>query len=204
MIRIRTKADQPQPRQPDNALPVCALDRWNLPVLRRAIADAACGSGAEALVIPRHARALSETVRCIGGIGPGDGAEVVAGSLRSALDAIGDWWSLLILREAFAGTRRFSDFQKSLGVARNILAARLKKLVALGVFDLVPAADGSAFQEYALTERGRGLYIVILALRQWGESSLFGDEGPKTRLVDIRSGKPIRPLEPVTRTEVGW
>lgn len=116
-------------------------------------------------------------------------------AVARALDAIGDWWSLLILREAFAGTRRFSDFQKSLGVARNILAARLKKLVALGVFDLVPAADGSAFQEYALTERGRGLYIVILALRQWGESSLFGDEGPKTRLVDIRSGKPIRPLE---------
>src|ERR1700754_683689 len=91
-----------------------------------------------------------------------------------ALDAIGDWWSLLILREAFAGKRRFGEFQKELGVARNILTVRLKKMVGLGIFDLVPASDGTAFHEYALTEKGRGLYIVLAALRQWGESCLYG------------------------------
>jgi DNA-binding HxlR family transcriptional regulator len=116
-------------------------------------------------------------------------------AVARALDAIGDWWSLLILREAFAGKRRFSEFQKSLGVARNILTARLKKLVAHGVFEQVPASDGSAFHEYALTERGRGLYIVLMALRQWGETCLYGDDGPKYQFVDAKSGKPIKRLE---------
>src|SRR3954454_2407742 len=85
-----------------------------------------------------------------------------------SVDAIGDWWSLLIVRDAFAGKRRFGEFQRSLGVAKNILAARLKKLVADGVMELVPASDGSAFKEYALTEKGRSLLLVIVALGQWG------------------------------------
>src|SRR5687767_1347879 len=88
-------------------------------------------------------------------------------AVARALEVIGDWWSLLILREAFRGKCRFSEFQRSLDIARNILAARLRKLVAHGIFDLVPASDGSAFQEYALTEKGRGLFIVLVALRQW-------------------------------------
>ena len=75
-------------------------------------------------------------------------------AVARALDAIGDWWSLLILREAFLGKRRFSEFQKSLGVARNILAVRLKKLVALDIFEQAPASDGSAFHEYVLTDKG--------------------------------------------------
>jgi DNA-binding HxlR family transcriptional regulator len=116
-------------------------------------------------------------------------------AVARALDAIGDWWSLLILREAFAGKRRFSDFQKSLGVARNVLAARLKKLVALGVLEQVPAPDGGAFHEYALTDRGRRLDVVLHALRQWGEQSLFGPEPPKYRFVDARDGLPVQPLE---------
>ena len=93
------------------------------------------------------------------------------------------------------GKRRFSEFQKSLGVARNILAARLKKLVRHGVFDLVPASDGRVFHEYALTDRGRGLYVVLMALRQWGESCLYGHDGPKYRFVDVQKGEPVRPLE---------
>lgn len=116
-------------------------------------------------------------------------------AVARALDAIGDWWSLLILREAFAGKRRFSEFQRSLGMARNILTTRLKKLVGHGVFELVPAADGSAFQEYALTERGRQLYIVLMALRQWGESCLYGDDGPTYAFVDAATGRPVQKLE---------
>jgi DNA-binding HxlR family transcriptional regulator len=103
-----------------------------------------------------------------------------------SVEAVGDWWSLLIVRDAFTGKRRFGEFQKSLGVARNILAARLKKLVADGVLESVPVADGSAFQEYALTERGRGLFPVIAALGQWGCA------GSDFKLVDRKKGTPVR------------
>src|ERR1700681_2220814 len=77
--------------------------------------------------------------------------------IARALDVIGDWWSLLIVRDAFLGKRRFGEFQKSLGLPKNILCARLRKLVSHGLLKVVPASDGSAYQEYALTEQGRGL-----------------------------------------------
>jgi DNA-binding HxlR family transcriptional regulator len=93
--------------------------------------------------------------------------------IARALDVIGDWWSLLIVRDAFLGKRRFGEFQKSLGLAKNILCARLQKLVSHGVLEMRPASDGSAYHEYALTEKGRGLHTVLVALRQWGESCLF-------------------------------
>jgi DNA-binding HxlR family transcriptional regulator len=116
-------------------------------------------------------------------------------AVARALDVIGDWWSLLILREAFRGARRFGEFQKGLEIAKNILSARLRKLVADGVLTTLPAADGSAFHEYALTEKGRGLFIVIVALRQWGASALYEPGEPLYSVVDRRTGKPIRPLE---------
>jgi len=100
------------------------------------------------------------------------------------LDAIGDWWSLLIVRDAFDGLRRFGEFQKSLGVAKNILSARLRSLVAHGILEIVPAPDGSAHNEYALTEKGRGLFYVLVALRQWGETYFSGPGEPYTFMVD--------------------
>ena len=78
-----------------------------------------------------------------------------------SLDVLGDWWSLLIIRESLVGKRRFSEFQKSLGLAKNILTVRLRKLVADGIFKTVPASDGSRHQEYLLTEKGEGLFYVI-------------------------------------------
>src|SRR5262245_48558175 len=83
-----------------------------------------------------------------------------------SVEAVGDWWSLLIVRDALAGKKRFGEFQKSLEVAKNILTVRLRKLVAEGVLDLVPASDGTAFQEYVLTRKGRELLPVIAALGQ--------------------------------------
>lgn len=71
------------------------------------------------------------------------------------LDLIGDWWSLLIIRDALDGIRRFSDFQKNLDIAKNMLSARLKALVVQGIMQTVPAADGGAYKEYVLTERGK-------------------------------------------------
>lgn len=85
------------------------------------------------------------------------------------LDIVGDFWSLLIVRDAFFGKKRFGEFQKSLGVAKNILAARLRLLVEQGIFSVVPAADGSAYQDYVLTEKGEALGPVVKALRLYGE-----------------------------------
>jgi DNA-binding HxlR family transcriptional regulator len=123
-------------------------------------------------------------------------------SLKSAncpvarsLDVIGDWWSLLIVRDAFRGLRRFGQFQKSLGLARNILTVRLRGLVADGILKLVPASDGSAYQEYVLTNKGRDLLPVLLALRQWGVTC-FPDGGPwGSEAVDRETGQPVRGLE---------
>src|SRR5262249_8520304 len=115
--------------------------------------------------------------------------------IARTLDVIGDWWSLLLVRDAFFGKRRFSEFHKSLGLAKNILCTRLRKLVSHGVLEAVPASDGSAYQEYALTEKGRGLYIVLVALRQWGERCLFEKGALDVLLVDRETGRPVKPLE---------
>jgi DNA-binding HxlR family transcriptional regulator len=112
------------------------------------------------------------------------------------LDAIGDGWSLLIVRDALDGVRRFGEFQKSLGLAKSILAARLRHLVAHGILEVVPAADGERYQEYALTEKGRGLFPLLVALRQWGEDYFFQPGEPHAQLVDKQTGQPVRKLEP--------
>jgi DNA-binding HxlR family transcriptional regulator len=109
-----------------------------------------------------------------------------------SLDTIGEWWSLLIVRDALAGTRRFSDFQKSLGLAKNVLSTRLKNLVACRVMEQVPASDGSTYQEYVLTKKGRELFPVVVALRQWGESHLFSRGEKRFQVLDKRTGKPFR------------
>jgi DNA-binding HxlR family transcriptional regulator len=109
-----------------------------------------------------------------------------------SLDTIGEWWSLLIVRDALTGIRRFSDFQKSLGLAKNILSARLKKLVACGIMEQVPASDGTAYQEYALTQKGQDLFPVIIALRQWGEGYLFSRGEKRLQGLDKRTRRPPR------------
>ncbi|NUU20270.1 MAG: helix-turn-helix transcriptional regulator [Streptomycetaceae bacterium] len=112
-----------------------------------------------------------------------------------SVDAIGDWWSLLIVRDAFDGSRRFGDFHRSLGVAKNILTARLRTLVDGGILATAPASDGSAYREYVLTEKGKALFPVIVALRQWGEQNFFAPGEPHSELVDRRQGRRLRPLE---------
>lgn len=111
------------------------------------------------------------------------------------LDAIGDGWSLLIVRDAFEGLRRFGQFQKSLGVAKNILTARLNNLVEQGILETVPATDGSAYREYVLTAKGRGLFPVLVALRQWSDEFAFGPDEPHYRVVDRRNREPLARLQ---------
>lgn len=121
--------------------------------------------------------------------------EGAACPVARSLDVIGDWWSLLIVRDAFDGLRRFGEFQRSLGLAKNILADRLRTLLAHGILEQVPASDGSAYQEYVLTPKGRALFPVVVGLRQWGEAFFYGAGEPHSVLVDSKAGKPVRPLE---------
>lgn len=111
-----------------------------------------------------------------------------------SLDVIGDRWSLLIIRDAFDNLRRFSEFQKSLGVARNILTSRLKALVEVGVFEVRPASDGTAYKEYVLTEKGLEIFPIVVSLRQWGERFLFAVHETRSVLLDNASGQPLMPI----------
>lgn len=115
--------------------------------------------------------------------------------IARSLDAIGDWWSMLIIREALFGVTRFGDFQKKLGLARNILTVRLRALVDQGILKTAPASDGSAYQEYLLTPKGRGVFPILVALRQWSEAFDARPEEIGTVLVDKENGKPVRKLE---------
>lgn len=116
-----------------------------------------------------------------------------------SVDVVGDRWSLLIVRDAFDGMRRFGDFQRSLGVARNILSDRLRKLVEAGIFETQSASDGTAYQEYVLTTKGESLFPVVVALRQWGERHMFGRGERHSVLIDKRTGKPIPFMTPQTK-----
>ncbi|MFB9265691.1 winged helix-turn-helix transcriptional regulator [Bradyrhizobium erythrophlei] len=114
--------------------------------------------------------------------------------IARALDVFGDWWSLLIIRDANLGRRRFGEFQASLGLAKNILATRLRALVERGILKMVPASDGSAYQEYVLTPKGRGIFPILVALRQWSEEFDDAPDEIATILVDRAKGKPVKKL----------
>lgn len=111
------------------------------------------------------------------------------------LEVIGDRWSLMILRDAFDGMCRFSELQKSLGVAKNILASRLKALVEAGILEICPASDGSAYKEYVLTEQGRATFPIVVCMRQWGERFLFAPGETHSVLLDKDGKQPVLPLE---------
>ncbi|WP_201020739.1 winged helix-turn-helix transcriptional regulator [Stutzerimonas nitrititolerans] len=113
-----------------------------------------------------------------------------------SVELIGDRWSLLIVRDAFDGMRRFGDFQRSLGMARNILSDRLRKLVDAGILEMQDASDGTAYQEYVLTAKGESLFPIVVALRQWGEQHLFKRGERHSVLIDKRTGKPIPRMAP--------
>ncbi|AKF36670.1 TPA: helix-turn-helix transcriptional regulator [Yersinia enterocolitica] len=110
------------------------------------------------------------------------------------LEILGDRWSLMIIRDAFDGIRRFGEFRNNLGLAKNILAARLRDLVEHGILRVAPASDGSAYHEYVLTEKGHQLFPIIVSLRQWGEEHLFSAGEKHSILVDNLSGQPISKL----------
>src|SRR5258708_2332771 len=109
--------------------------------------------------------------------------------IARSLDALGDWWSLLIIRDAFLGKRRFGEFQKSIGLAKNILTVRLRALVERGILTTAPASDGSAYQEYLLTPKGRGIFLRWRWVPHPAGRSRQRPTGAKTRTP--RGGRPV-------------
>ena len=113
--------------------------------------------------------------------------------MAQALDAIGERWALLILREAFYGKTRFNQFLEELGIARNILSARLNHLVEEGILEKRPATETS-HTEYVLTDAGRALRTVIISLIHWGDEFRPHPKGNRFDFVDAESGDPIRKM----------
>lgn len=110
-------------------------------------------------------------------------------SVARALNDVGDWWSLLVVKEAMLGTRRFVDFQQNLGIARNILCDRLARLLENGVLVKQDVGEHGTRYEYRLTDKGRDLFTVITALRQWSDRWNGESGGPE--LVDRANGEPV-------------
>jgi DNA-binding HxlR family transcriptional regulator len=118
-------------------------------------------------------------------------AEIAECGLPAALEAMGERWSFLILRASFNGLHHFEEFQSTLGIARNILANRLGRLVQHGILARTPMPDDRRKIEYRLTDKGAELLPAMLALRQWGERWETGCISTPV-LCDQRDGQPIR------------
>ena len=113
-------------------------------------------------------------------------------SVARALNEVGDWWSLLIVLHAMYGTRRFVDFQQQLGIAKNILCDRLARLVDNQVLRKEEVGEHGSRFEYRLTEKGRDLFPVVVALRQWGDKWNPAPDGPPLDLRDRSTGEPVQ------------
>ena len=111
-------------------------------------------------------------------------------SIEAAVDVIGDRWSLLILRNAFRGVRRFSEIQDDLGIAKNLLSSRLKSLVEIGVLEKVPYCDTPIRFEYRLTGKGADLSATLVALMRWGDH-WYADDAPPTVLIHDKCETPL-------------
>ena len=114
-------------------------------------------------------------------------------ALPAALEAMGERWSFLILRAAYNGLHHFEEFQSTLGIARNILANRLGRLVDHGILSREAMAEDRRKVEYRLTQKGAELLPAMLALRQWGEKWESGIPSTPV-LVDMRDNQPIRKI----------
>lgn len=101
-------------------------------------------------------------------------------SIARTLELVGERWTLLILRNVFFGVRRFDDLQRQLGIARNVLAARLDRLVENDLLERRPYGDGRVRHEYRLTDEGRALWPVLLELMRWGDRYAPAPDGPPT------------------------
>jgi len=112
-------------------------------------------------------------------------------SMARAMAVVGDRWSILILREAYYGTKRFDEFEYFIGVAPNILSSRLKRFVDVGIMRRVLLPEHSTRYEYLLTDKGRDFFPAYLALKKWGDDWLAEPEGPQVVFRDRAAGREI-------------
>jgi DNA-binding HxlR family transcriptional regulator len=112
-------------------------------------------------------------------------------SVARTLEVVGEWWTMLVMREAFSGVRRFDEFQARLGIARNVLAARLQRLVDSEILERRRYQERPERFEYRLTEKGLDLYPVLLSLMRWGDRWMAGPEGPPVRLLHEGCGHEV-------------
>ena len=110
-------------------------------------------------------------------------------SIARSLEVIGEWWTLLIVRDAFFGITRFDEFQERLGIARNILAKRLDALVAHGVLERRDYDEARGRSDYVLTEKGRALWPVLVTIRQWGDEWVVGAGNEPVAMVHATCGE---------------
>jgi DNA-binding HxlR family transcriptional regulator len=115
-------------------------------------------------------------------------------TIARALEEVGEWWSLLIVRECAQGSHRFDEFTRELGIARNILTQRLARLLELGILEKFPVADRANTDGYRLTQKGEDLFPTLVALAQWGDKWLAPNGKPPVALVDNATGAPIEPV----------
>lgn len=114
--------------------------------------------------------------------------------IARSLEKVGEWWSMLILRDAFAGKTRFDEFQQSLGIAPNMLTRRLSALVEAGMLERRPYSTRPPRDEYLLTERGRDFRTVLVALLAFGDRHFAIEGGGGARVVDAKTGATVEPM----------
>lgn len=116
-------------------------------------------------------------------------------SIARTLEVVGDWWTLLIVREAFFGSRRFGEFEKNLGIAPNVLTQRLGKLVEDGILVVETTSASGKALSYRLSPKGRDLFPVLVAMLQWGDKHASAPKGAPVRIVERRNGQEIAPMQ---------
>jgi DNA-binding HxlR family transcriptional regulator len=118
-------------------------------------------------------------------------------SAARALELLGERWTMLLIREIVFGTRRFEAFAVHLGIARNVLAARLSGLVEAGILEMRPIDPAARRREYRLTEKGRDTLPILIALMQWGDRWLQTPQSVPIRVIDRRTGRPLPRMRPL-------
>ncbi len=118
-------------------------------------------------------------------------------SVAQSLNILGERWALLIIRDAMFGAKRFGQFERSLGIARNILTSRLNMLIEEGILEKRPSAETN-HDEYVLTQAGRDLEPVLLAITHWGDKYRPNPKGTRLVFKDKETGVPIQPIHAIT------
>ncbi|MEM7138464.1 MAG: helix-turn-helix domain-containing protein [Myxococcota bacterium] len=131
--------------------------------------------------------------------------------VAQTLEQVGDWWSLLIIRDAFLGLNRFAQFEGSLGISKNVLTDRLQKLLDHAILDRTRLNEPGVRYEYSLTDKGRDLWVLLTAMRLWSDKWVFGEGNEPLVARDASTGRQVKRLlavdddnEPIRPRNLEW